>query len=65
MREYLTYEAFRKLGADTPLTVYANVYVNGNLFGFYLCVEDVDDSFLEREFGDNDGNLYKAGEQVL
>lgn len=63
MREYLTYEAFRELGADTPLTVYANVYVNGELFGFYLCVEDVDDSFLEREFGDNDGNLYKAGEQ--
>jgi len=63
MREYLTYEAFRELGADTPLTVYANVYVNGELFGFYLCVEDVDDSFLEREFGDNDGNLYKAGEK--
>ena len=62
MREYLTYEAFRELGSDTPLTVYANIYINGELFGFYLCVEDVGESFLEREFESDNGNLYKAGQ---
>ena len=62
MREYLTYEAFSELGSDTPLTVYANIYINGELFGFYLCVEDVGDSFLAREFDNDDGNLYKAGQ---
>ena len=59
MREYLSYEALRKIGADVPETVFANVYINGELYGFYLCVEAIDDSFLERNFGNNDGNLYK------
>lgn len=59
MREYLSYEALRKIGADVPESVFANVYINGELYGFYLCVEAIDDSFLERNFGNNDGNLYK------
>lgn len=60
LREYLTYEALRELGVNAPYTVFANVYVNDELFGFYLCVEAVDDSYLKRVYGDNDGNLYKA-----
>lgn len=59
MREYLSYEALREIGADAPLASYANVYINGELFGFYLMVEAIDDSFLERNFGGADGNLYK------
>ncbi|MCI8496877.1 MAG: hypothetical protein HFE85_01335 [Clostridiales bacterium] len=60
LREYLTYEALRELGVDTPLTVFANIYINDELFGFYLCIEAVDDSYLKRVYGNNDGNLYKA-----
>ncbi|WP_432409193.1 CotH kinase family protein [Wukongibacter sp. M2B1] len=60
MREYLSYEALRETGEDVPLTTFANVYVNGELYGFYLMVEAIDDSFLERSFGDDSGNLYKA-----
>lgn len=59
MREYLSYEALKEIGADVPETVFANVYINGELYGFYLCVEAIDDSFLQRNFGDGDGNLYK------
>lgn len=59
MREYLSYEALREIGADVPDAVFANIYVNGELYGFYLCVEAVDDSFLQSNFGSNDGNLYK------
>ena len=59
MREYLSYEALREIGADVPEAVFANLYVNGELYGFYLCVEAVDDSFLERSFGEKEGNLYK------
>lgn len=59
MREYLTYEALREIGADVPLTAFSNVYINGELYGFYLCIEAIDDSFLERNFGDAEGNLYK------
>ena len=62
MREYLTYEAMAELGMKTPLTAYANVYVNGKLFGFYLCVEAIDDSYLNRSFGSDVSSLYKANE---
>lgn len=59
MREYLSYEALREIGADVPLTSFANIYINGELYGFYLCVEAIDDSFIERNFDNADGSLYK------
>ncbi len=59
MREYLSYEALRKIGANAPLAGFANVYINDELFGFYLMVEAIDDSFLERNFVNTDGSLYK------
>ncbi len=61
IREYLTYMALAELGAPAPLAVFANVTVNGVYSGLYLAVEAVDDSFLERVYGNSDGNLYKAG----
>ncbi|SNT27538.1 CotH protein [Anaerovirgula multivorans] len=60
LREYLSYEAFREIGVDVPLTTFANVYINGELYGFYLMVESIDDSFLKRNFDDDSGSLYKA-----
>lgn len=59
LREYLSYEALRSIGSTVPLCVFANIYINGELKGLYLCVEAEDDAFLERNFGNNDGNLYK------
>jgi len=59
MREYLSYEAMRQAGLPVPLTVFVNVYINGELQGLYLGVEVPENSFLNRTFGNNDGNLYK------
>lgn len=59
MREYLSYEALRAQGVDVPMAAFANIYINRELFGFYLCVEALDESFLERSFGDDSGSLYK------
>lgn len=61
MREYLHYEILEELGMNVPNRAFCNVYINGELFGFYLAVEAIDDTFLEREFGENyeNGNLYK------
>lgn len=59
MREYLSYEALKSIGVQVPNTTFANIYVNDKLYGFYLCVEALDDSFLQKNFGSNDGNLYK------
>lgn len=62
MREYLHYEALRSIGMDVPETVYVNLYINDELFGFYTAVEAVGDSYLLRNFGEDyeDGVLYEA-----
>ena len=60
MREYLTYMALSELGAPAPLATFANVTINGEFAGLYLAVEAVDDSFLNRVYGNCDGTLYKA-----
>ncbi|MWV43865.1 hypothetical protein GRF59_09480 [Paenibacillus sp. HJL G12] len=65
LREYLHYEALRAIGEDAPLTVFVNLYINGKLSGFYTGVESVDDSYLERNYGDEakDGVLYDTDEK--
>lgn len=63
MREYLHYEMLREMGQSVPETVFCNLYINGELYGFYLAVEAIDNSFLERNYGENqNGNLYKMEE---
>ncbi|MEK4109657.1 spore coat protein H [Paenibacillus sp. DS2363] len=65
MREVLHYEALRSIGMDVPMTNYVNLYVNGDLVGFYTGVEAVDDSYLERNYGEDyeEGVLYDTGEK--
>ncbi|MBD2872687.1 CotH kinase family protein [Paenibacillus arenilitoris] len=60
MREFLSYELAEAMGLPTPKYSYVNVYVNGELWGFYLAVEQIGDAYLERNFGDANGSLYKA-----
>ncbi|CAM4434044.1 CotH kinase family protein [Paenibacillus xylanexedens] len=66
MREVLHYEALRSIGMDVPMTNYVNLYVNGELVGFYTGVEAVDDSYLERNYGEayEDGVLYDTEEKT-
>ena len=45
----------------TIRVVYARLYVNGTLWGLYTAVEQVDKTFAQSRFGDDeDGNLFKA-----
>ncbi|MDF2923100.1 MAG: spore coat protein CotH [Paenibacillaceae bacterium] len=60
MREFMTYELAEKMGLPTPGYSYVNVYVNDKLWGFYLSVEQVDAAYLERNFGNSYGALYKG-----
>ena len=62
MRAFIAYSAFRAIGGVAPLCTYATLSINGQPQGLYLAVEGVDDAFLKRAFGDNDGNLYKTDE---
>lgn len=59
MKEALIYDLFKPLGADASLYSYAKVSVNGEYWGLYLALEAVEDSFLLRNYGTADGELYK------
>lgn len=59
MKDYLTYQLMGKFGASSPLCSYANIEVNGEAWGLYLAVEAVEESFLQRNYGSDYGELYK------
>lgn len=60
MREFLTYELADLMGLPTPEYSFVNIYINDELWGFYLAVEQIDESYLERNFGTSYGSLYKG-----
>ncbi|WP_342565762.1 CotH kinase family protein [Paenibacillus sp. FSL R7-0345] len=60
MREFLTYELAESMGLPTPKYSFVNIYVNDELKGFYLAVEQIGDAYLERNFGNSYGALYKG-----
>ncbi|WP_438444986.1 CotH kinase family protein [Gorillibacterium sp. sgz5001074] len=60
MREFLAYELAESMGLPTPKYSFVNVYVNDQRYGLYLAVEQIGDSYLERQFGNSKGALYKA-----
>jgi spore coat protein CotH len=59
MREYLSYKIMGEAGLAVPLSSFVEVSINGERFGLYLMVEAIEDSYLNRAFGENEGNLYK------
>lgn len=59
MKDYLSYMIMREAGVSAPLTSYAALSINGELHGLYIAIENVSDSFLERNGQSADGALYK------
>ena len=59
MKDYLVYRMMREFGADAPLCSFSYITVNGEDWGLYLAVEGVEESFLQRTYGSDYGQLYK------
>lgn len=59
MKDYLTYTMINEMGAVSPLCSYVYMTVNGEDWGLYLAVEGIEESFLERNYGSDYGDLYK------
>jgi len=59
MKDYLAYSLMYDFGVDAPLCSYTYITVNGEDWGLYLAVEAIEESFLERNYGSNYGDLYK------
>jgi hypothetical protein len=63
LHEKVAADLFRDFGVASAETSFCAVYVDygegSQYFGLYTIVEEVDDTVLDEQFGDDDGNLYK------
>ncbi|MCH2230830.1 MAG: CotH kinase family protein [Crocinitomicaceae bacterium] len=62
MREKLFFDFCHEVGVNAPRANFANLIINGSPLGFYTVVEQIDDQFLDWAILDDDGNLFKAGD---
>ena len=59
MKDYWSYTFMNQMGLASPLCSYTEIYVNGEYWGLYLAIEGVEEAFLERNYGEDYGELYK------
>jgi uncharacterized protein (TIGR03437 family) len=59
MHERIAMKLLRRAGLPAPRIAPVRVFVNDEYFGFYHIGEYVDESFLDRNFGESNGYLYK------
>lgn len=66
MRQMIASRLFRAFGLPSPRMSYARVTMEGQDFGIYTMIQDVDKRFLKDSFGTDesadDGNLYRCVE---
>ena len=65
LKTYMTYHMFDHLGVPTPLVSYVWLTINGEEFGLYLAIEEMEEAFLRRHFGNDYGALYKPDYKSL
>jgi spore coat protein CotH len=59
LKSYLAYDMFEFMDVPTPLTSFVWVTVNGEPWGLFLAVEEPEESFAQRNYGRDYGQLYK------
>lgn len=59
MKEFMSYEIFESAGVAVPLHSYAQIKVNGINKGLYLALESMEESYANRVFGSDYGQLYR------
>ena len=59
LKTYMVYEMMAFMGVPAPLCSYTWVTVNGEDWGLFLAVEEPEEAFARRNFGNDYGKLYK------
>jgi spore coat protein CotH len=59
LREVLAMSVFARLGHPAPRESFCRLFVNNVYHGVYAIVEDIDEPFLARTFGRDDGYLFE------
>lgn len=60
IRSKLCWDLYQKIGMKASRAAHAAVYINDVYYGLYISVEHIDDEFLDKEFADDSGNLWKC-----
>ncbi len=60
VRERLSWDVFQDLGMPSCRAEYVRVHSNGQYYGLFTALENVDGNMLERNGFDPDGSLYKS-----
>ena len=64
MKDYLSYKLMGDFGVASPYVSYSYITINDEEWGLYLNVEDIDSSFLDRNYGEDHGELYKPATDI-
>ncbi len=60
IRSKLAFDLFRDAGIMASRASHATVYINGLYYGLYVSVEHIDEEFIQKNFADDGGNLWKC-----
>ncbi|MFN8206304.1 MAG: CotH kinase family protein [Bacteroidales bacterium] len=60
VRSKLCFDLMQDAGMRVSRAHHARLYINGNYFGLYILVENIDKEFLRKNFSDPSGNLWKC-----
>jgi len=60
IRSKLCWDHFNTIGLTASRANHVEVYINGQYYGLYISVEHLDDEFLEKNYSDDSGNLWKC-----
>ncbi len=60
IRSKLCWDIYQDLAMRTSRSTHIAVYINEEYYGLYISVEHIDDEFLEKNFSDDSGNLWKC-----
>ncbi|MEM9548300.1 MAG: CotH kinase family protein [Bacteroidota bacterium] len=58
-RDGICYDLMRSIGVKAPRTSFAKIYFNNQYWGLYQVIEQVDQEFLQNNFSNDEGNLFK------
>lgn len=59
LKSRIAYDMMAHMGVPSPLTSYVWVTVNGEDWGLFLAIEEPEEAFARRNFGNDYGQLYK------
>ncbi|QQS34835.1 MAG: CotH kinase family protein [Ignavibacteriales bacterium] len=60
IRSKICFDHFKGAGITTSRSNHVRVYINEQYYGLYINVEHIDDEFIQKNFADDSGNLWKC-----